>query len=333
MNKTTLSGIKPTGVPHVGNYFGSIKPNLEKASENNMASYLFVADYHALNQIKDPAVLKQCVREIACTWLACGLDPKKTVFYRQSDVPEVLELAIILTGVTPKGLLNRAHAYKAIVQAASEDGRDPDSDVNVGLYFYPILMAADILMFDTNFVPVGQDQKQHIEIAGDIAKAFNATYGQTLTVPEAVIKKEVAIVPGIDGRKMSKSYGNQIPLFAEAGELKKAIMRIVTDSTSPQEPKSIEHPIFQIYKLLATDVEAKAFAKRFSSGIGWGEAKAELLRVAEREFKPLRERYNYFINNFDQVEKILQDGAKKARVKAREVLRRVRTAIGAGESL
>lgn len=328
MKKVVLTGVKPTGTPHIANYFAAIKPAIEMAEKTAADSYFFIADYHALTTVKSGKDLSQQIKEIACTWIACGLDPKNTVFYRQSDVPEIFELAVILNNVTPKGLLNRAHAYKAAVANNTESGRDIDYDVNMGLYCYPVLMAADIILFDTDIVPVGQDQKQHVEIAADIVKAFNAVYGQILKVPQPQIKKDVAIIPGLDGQKMSKSYGNVIPLFASESELKKCIMRIVTDSSLPTDPKPLDSLIFQLYKLAADDAKTEAFGQHFKKGIGWGEAKTQLFNELNSYLIPLRERYNYLMNNYSEVEKMLEGGARKARERAQDTLVRVRKAIG-----
>ena len=314
MKKVVLTGVKPTGIPHVGNFFGAIKPAIELG-----ADYLFIADAHALTTVKDAKLMRGLVRELACAWLACGLNPSKTVFYRQSDVSEIFELFTILQNTTAKGLLNRAHAFKA---AGAEES------INMGLFNYPLLQAADILAFGTTHVPVGQDQKQHIEIAQSIAKAFNAVYGETLVVPAPQISKEVAIIPGLDGRKMSKSYGNQIPLFHPPADLKKYIMRITTDSSLPTEPKPTDHVLFQLYSLFATGQEAAAMKKRFKSGIGWGEVKAELFEVANRVLTPMREKFDYYMQNYAEAEKILQDGAARAKEKARATLDRVKVAVG-----
>jgi len=307
---TVLTGIKPTGTPHIGNYFGAIKPALESAEHN---AFFFIADYHALTTVKSGSEMKKLVQEIVLTWLACGLDPNKVVFYRQSDIPEIFELATILTNVTPKGLMNRAHAYKAaIAEKINDDG------INMGLYNYPILMAADILLFNTTFVPVGQDQKQHIEIAADIAKSFNATYGNVLTVPEARIKKDVAVVPGLDGRKMSKSYNNVIPLFADEAELLKCIKRITTDSSAPTDEKPLDHPLFQVYKLFGkTDIKTNT---------GWGQLKQDLFETANTFLKPMRDKYNSI--DYAHAEKLLAVGATKARAVAQQTLAKVRKAIG-----
>ena len=320
--QTILTGIKCTGVPHIGNYLGAIKPAIEKANASDTQSFFFLADYHALNQIKDPKELAQSVKEIACTWLACGLDPKKTVFYRQSDIPEVFELSTILGNVTAKGLMNRAHSYKAAVQANLEHGRDADDEINIGLFTYPILQAADIILMDTNFVPVGADQKQHIEMAGDIAKSFNAIYGKVLVVPKEIIKDDVGTIQGLDGRKMSKSYGNTIPLFCTEEELLKHIKRIATDSSSPIDEKPTSHLIFQLYKhFTGADLETK---------IGWGTAKEKLFHAMNAVITPMREKFNYLMANFNEVEKILNDGAKSARQTATATINRVRKAIGVG---
>ena len=308
--KTLLTGIKPTGTPHIANYFAAIKPALDGAGEGK--SFFFIADYHALTTVKNPVEMQQHIKEIVCTWLACGLDPKKTVFYRQSDIPQIFELATILANVTPKGLMDRAHAFKAATQAGES--------VNMGLYTYPILMAADILLFDTNFVPVGQDQKQHCEIAADIANSFNAIYGKVLTVPQPQIRKEVAIIPGLDGQKMSKSYGNIIPLFADSAELLKCIKRITTDSSAPTDPKPADHLIFKLFEL---------FGKTsIKTNIGWGQLKQELFETADAYLKPMREKYNKLMSNYAAVEKILAEGAEKARKVATATLARVKKAIG-----
>jgi len=324
--KVVLTGIKPTGTPHIANYFGAIKPAIEAAAKGGADSYFFIADYHALTTVKSAKELAKFTKEIACTWLACGLDIAKTVFYRQSDVPEIFELTTILNNVTPKGLMNRAHAYKAAAAANSDAGRDTDYDINMGLYSYPILMAADILAFGTDFVPVGSDQKQHVEIAADIAKAFNAIYGRTLKVPEAQINTDVATISGLDGQKMSKSYGNIIPLFASSSELKKCVMRIVTDSSLPTDPKPLDNVIFQLYRLVAAKITK--FAKQFAQGIGWGDAKKQLADELEQFIAPMRAKYEHLMNNYHEVEKILSDGAVKARKVAAETLAQVRKSIG-----
>ena len=320
MKKNILTGVKPTGTIHIGNYLGAIAPAIKSANESKDASFLFIADAHALTTVKNAKELATTIRQVACTWLACGLDTKKTVFYRQSDVPEIFELSTIIGNVTPKGLLNRAHAYKTVVQNAVDKGQDPDKDVNVGLFTYPVLQAADIMSMDSALVPVGQDQKQHIEIAADIAKAFNAVYGNILVVPRELIKPDVGTIAGLDGRKMSKSYGNVIPLFCSEAELLKVIKRIETDSSLPTDPKPKEHLIYVLYKQFT--------AKDLEPCIGWGDAKQRLFEVVNKVVAPMRERYNYLMENYGEVEKILADGAKQARVVASATLGRARKAVG-----
>jgi len=328
MNKIALTGVKPTGTPHIGNYFGAIKPAIDMSKNQDLDCYYFIADYHALNFIKTKDELVQLTKEIACAWLACGLDPKKVVFYKQSLVPEVTELNWLLCNVTSKGLMNRAHAYKALVDKALANGDDPDALVNMGLYNYPILMAADILLFNSKYVPVGADQKQHVEMARDIAKAFNKRYGNTLVVPTEIIQESTANVLGTDGRKMSKSYGNVIPLFASEAELKKIVSRITTDSSLPTEPKSTSCLIFDYYKLVATKEEVESFAEKFATGISWADAKQELFRVMNRFLTPIRDKYNYYMENYHEVEKILEEGSKRAREIARDTIARCRFNIG-----
>lgn len=326
--KVVLTGIKPTGTVHIGNYFGAIKPAIDLAKDPDVNAYFFIADYHALNFVKDSQRLTQLIKEIACTWLACGLDCKKVVFYRQSSVSEVTELSWILNNVTSKGLMNRAHAYKAAVDRAVSEGKDEDALVNMGLFNYPILMAADILLYNAKFVPVGADQKQHIEMARDIAKSFNKTYGNTLVVPNELISESVAIIPGTDGQKMSKSYGNTIPLFCSEAELKKHIASIKTDSSLPSEPKPLDCAVFNFYRLFATKEQIENMAERFKAGIGWAEAKNELFEVANNYLKDMREKYNYYMSHYDEVEKILTSGQKKAKKVAKETIERVRKAVG-----
>ncbi len=328
MNKIALTGIKPTGIPHIGNYFGAIKPAIELINNGEFDGYYFIADYHALNYLKNKDELKFYTKEIACTWLACGLDPQKIVLYKQSLVPEVTELNWLLNNVTSKGLMNRAHAYKALVEKSLENGGDPDALVNMGLYCYPILMASDILLFNTKFVPVGIDQKQHVEMARDIAKAFNKTFGYTFVVPTELIQEETATIPGLDGRKMSKSYGNQIPLFCDEATLKKLVSSIKTDSSLPNEPKSTDCAVFGFYKLFATKEQTEKFAEKFRNGISWADAKKELFETMNAYLSPMREKYDYYISHYDEVEKILEEGSKKAREVAKETLARARKAMG-----
>jgi tryptophanyl-tRNA synthetase len=329
MKKIALTGIKPTGILHIGNYFGAIKPALELAKQYD-ARY-FIADYHALNTMKDPRELSANIREVAAGWLAAGLDPGEVIFYRQSAVPETFELTTLLMAFTAKGLMNRAHAYKAAVQENSEKQDDPDAGINMGLFTYPVLMAADILLFDAHVVPVGKDQVQHVEMAQDIAQAVNFNYkGELLRVPEAAVQESVAVVPGLDGRKMSKSYGNTIPLFAPEKELRKLIMRIVTNSQGVEEPKDPEtSQIYLLYRLFASPEEQEALAQRYrAGGLGWGEAKEELFRVVNRELSPLRQRFQEIMADPPGLDAILSRGAEKARPIAAATLARLRKAAG-----
>ncbi len=326
-----LTGIKPTGTPHVGNLLGAIRPALRLATEGVEAMY-FIADYHALIDVKDAKALAQQTYSVAATWLAMGLDPTKVVFYRQSDIPEILELAWIFNCFTPKGWMNKAHAYKAAVDRNREKGSDEDEDVNMGLYNYPVLMAADIVAFDVDLVPVGKDQVQHVEIARDIAQRMNHHHGkEILRLPQAKLEDNAAIVPGLDGRKMSKSYDNTIPLFATGKELKKIINRIVTDSTPPEVPKDPDaSTIFQIFKAVATPDECEALAARYRAGIGWGDAKNALYEKLESSLADGRAKYTDLMANPKKVDDLLAEGAAKARAVARATLDRVRNAIGIG---
>ena len=330
MPPRVLTGIKPTGSPHVGNLLGAIRPALRLADEGLEAMY-FIADYHAMTTMHDPKQLAHLTYEVAATWLAMGLDPDRVQFYRQSDIPEIFELAWVLACFTSKGWMNKAHAYKAIV-AANEAGGEPDADagINVGIYTYPILMAADILAFDIDLVPVGKDQVQHVEIARDIAQRLNHVCGrEILRLPQAKLEDNSAIVPGIDGKKMSKSYDNTIPLFAASKQLKKAVNRIVTDSTPPEVPKDPDTShIFQIYRAVATADQAKALAERFRAGIGWGDAKNALYEHLEAELGEARARYDALMADRSRIDALLAKGAARARVTARATLDRVRKAIG-----
>ncbi|MBR4124054.1 MAG: tryptophan--tRNA ligase [Clostridia bacterium] len=327
--KRVLTGIKPTGYAHIGNYFGAIKPAIELSNNSDFECFYFLADYHALNTLKTKEELELYTKNIACTWLACGLDPNKIVFYKQSDIPEIFELCWILSNVTPKGLMNRAHAYKAMVEKNQQNGDDADAGVNMGLYNYPILMASDILLFGTNVVPVGLDQKQHIEMARDIANSFNSKYGKTLVVPEEYIQENVAVFYGLDGRKMSKSYGNTIQLFDTEENLRKTINKIVTDSRLPGEPKDADCTINKLYKFFAPKQQAEQFEQDLKNGLGWGEAKKQLFAVMNAYIAPMREKFDYYMAHFDEVEEMLKRGAEKARKIAREQLDKVRLAIGA----
>ena len=328
MKQIALTGIKPTGTPHIANYFGAIRQAIEMSESDEFDNFYFIADYHALNSLKTKEEMQKYTRELACTWLACGLNPNKVVFYRQSQIPEDQELCWILMNVTPKGLMDRAHAYKGIVESNLAAGKDADDGVNMGLYNYPILMAADILLFNTKFVPVGQDQRQHVEMARDIAKYFNKKYGYCLVVPQERIQESVATVPGLDGRKMSKSYGNIIPLFCDESTLKKLIMSIKTDSSLPSEPKSTDCILFEYIKLFGSAEEIEDMKNRFAEGISWAEAKTKLFELANNFISPMREKYNYYISHYDEVEQILKAGEERARKIAKETLERVKSAIG-----
>ncbi len=327
--KVSLTGIKPSGIPHIGNYFGAIKPALELV-KNYEARY-FIADYHALNTIKDPELLTSQTYDLAATWLACGLDPEKVMFYRQSDVPETLELTTILMAFTPKGLMNRAHAYKAMVAQNQETGRDVDDGINMGLYTYPVLMAADILLFDTNVVPVGKDQKQHVEIAADIAQTVNHNYGsELLVIPEPLVSEETQIINGLDGRKMSKSYNNVIPLFLPSKKFRSIIMKIVTNSQGVEDVKDPDTcTIFSLYKLFATPEQTEALRARYlAGGMGWGHAKQELFDVMEARFAPMRLEYDRLMADKAYIDRTLKEGAEKAREIAGRTVSRLRQAIG-----
>jgi len=324
-----LTGITTSGTPHLGNYVGSIRPAVRASRTPGVESYYFLADYHALIKIDDPARIQRSTLEIAASWLAAGLDPQRVTFYRQSDVPEIPELTWFLTCVTGKGVLNRAHAYKASVDKNTAAGVDPDSDVTAGLFMYPVLMGADILMFNAHKVPVGRDQIQHIEMARDMASSFNHRYGAHFVLPEAVIEESVATLPGLDGRKMSKSYDNTIPLFASREQLKKLIAGIVTDSRAPGEPKETEgSALFQIYQAFATAEETENLRQAYAKGIAWGDAKQILLDRIDEEIAPMRARYQHLMDNPAEVEALLLAGAQKARAIATPFMANLRHAVG-----
>ena len=327
-----LTGIKPTGSPHIGNYLGAIRPALELANLPNTTALYFIADYHALTTVHDAKTLDHLTREVAATWLAFGLDPEKTLFYRQSDIPEIFELTWILTCFTSKGWMNKMHAYKAHLADANSDAEveSVDAGINVGIYTYPILMAADILLFDTDLVPVGKDQKQHVEIARDMAQRINHTYkAEVLKLPAPKIDEDTAVVPGLDGRKMSKSYDNTIPLFGTAKQLRKTVMKIVTDSTPPEAPKDPDTSlIFTLYKQFAKPEQVAELRARYASGIGWGDAKGALADALEATLAEPRRRYDELMADHAQLEKLLAVGAERAREQARMRLSRVREAIG-----
>lgn len=324
-----LTGITTSGTPHLGNYAGAIRPAVAASRQPGTESFYFLADYHALIKVQDPARVQRSTLEIAATWLACGLDPDKVWFYRQSDIPEIPELTWLLTCVAGKGLLNRAHAYKAAVDANTAQGEDADAGVTAGLYMYPVLMAADILAFKAHKVPVGRDQIQHIEMARDFGQRFNHLYGEHLVLPEAVIEEQVATLPGLDGRKMSKSYDNTLPLFAPPTQLKKLIASIVTDSRMPGEPKDPDAShLFTLYRAFATEVQAAEMRAALRGGLAWGEAKQALFELLEGHLAPMRERYEALMAKPAEIEATLQAGAEKARSIATPLLRELRAAVG-----
>ncbi len=332
--EVVLTGLKPTGAPHVGNYLGMMRPALSMVDARPNSRFLyFIADYHALNLIRDAATFRALVHETAAGWLACGLDPERVVFYRQADVPELFELTWLLACVTPKGMMNRAHAYKAAVDANREaDGRDDDAGVNMGLFNYPILMAADVILFDTDLVPVGRDQVQHVEMARDIAESFNRLYGDVLTLPAHLVRQDVGTVPGLDGRKMSASYGNTVPLFADADELRKCVFRIQTDSTPPDAPKDPESStIFTIYSRFASAEQTAAMRRRYADGaVSWAEAKLELFELLDESLEDKRTAYAEWMAAPERMDAVLSEGAERARALAGPVLQRVKEAVGCG---
>ncbi|MBS0316585.1 MAG: tryptophan--tRNA ligase [Proteobacteria bacterium] len=324
-----LTGITTSGTPHLGNYVGAIRPTVRASRRAGTESFLFLADYHALIKVGDPKRVQRSTLEIAASWLAAGLDPTQVTFYRQSDIPEIPQLTWLLTCVTGKGLLNRAHAYKAANDQNAAAGRDADDGVTAGLFMYPVLMAADILMFNAHQVPVGRDQVQHLEMARDIAASFNHLYGEHLVLPEAVIEEAVATLPGLDGRKMSKSYDNTIPLFAPREQLRRAIAGIVTDSRAPGEPKETQgSALYQIYQAFADAGETEAMRRAFADGIAWSEVKQRLFERIDRELAPMRDSYEALIANPGRVEDILRAGAAKARKLATPLMATLREAVG-----
>lgn len=329
VGKTVLTGVKPTGKPHLGNYLGAIKPAIELGNTAGR-HIMFIADYHAINAEKNAEVLNRAVKEIACIYLASGLDPKKSIFYRQSDIPEIFEMTTILTAFTPKGFMNKAHAYKAAVDKNIAVNKPTDDGINMGLYTYPVLMASDILSFDTDIVPVGKDQVQHVEIARDIAGAINAVYGREILVqPKAKFDDNLAVIPGVDGRKMSKSYGNVLPLFEDDKTIKKAVYSITTDSKPIEEPKNPEEVlVYQIYKTIAPQEKVLEMADGLRYGkLGYGHVKNMLLEAIIEKTGQEREKYNYYMAHYDEVEEILAEGAVKARAIAKQTLNRLKNAV------
>ncbi len=330
MKKTVLTGITTTGTPHLGNYVGAIRPAIRASQHPDSRAFYFLADYHALIKCHEPEHVHRSTLEIAATWLALGLNTDNVTFYRQSDVPEITELAWLLSCMTAKGLMNRAHAYKAAVQANEEAGDlDPDKGITMGLFSYPVLMAADILMFGATHVPVGRDQIQHVEMARDIAQRFNHHFGELFVLPEAVVEDDVAVLQGLDGRKMSKSYNNTIPLFLPPKQLQKSINKIVTNLLEPGQPKDPEtSTVFQVWRAFATPEQTAEMRREFAAGIAWGEAKKRLCALIDSEIAEARERYEILLANPAAIEAELQKGASKARAIASPFMQRLRAAVG-----
>lgn len=326
-DKIILTGIKPTGLPHVGNYLGVYKSLIELSQTHKTVA--FIADLHALNTIHDPKIIKQYTYEMAAFILAMGLNMDNAILFRQSDVDAIYKLNTFLMNVTPKGLMNRAHSYKAMLDKNAAAGDDPDAGVNMGLYTYPILMSADILLYNSDIVPVGADQKQHVEFARDIAEYFNKLYGNVFRLPEPQIGRDIGLIPGLDGRKMSKSYDNTIPIFAPENELKKKIMRIITDSKLPNEPKNPdESTIFLLYKHFANDTQIAEMRDMFENGkIGYGDAKKMLFDAINSYLTEPRKKYEYFMSHTDELDKILANGAAAARKIADKTIERVKHAM------
>jgi tryptophanyl-tRNA synthetase len=327
-----LTGITTTGTPHLGNYVGAIRPAIAASQDQANDTFYFLADYHALIKCQDPAAVHQSTMEIAATWLALGLDTNNSVFYRQSDIREIPELSWILNCVCAKGLMNRAHAYKAAVDANLAENEDADKAITMGLFSYPVLMAADILMFNANKVPVGKDQIQHVEMARDIAGRFNHIYCKKeplLTLPDYQVDDQVSVLQGLDGRKMSKSYGNTIPLFLTEKQLQKHINKIKTNLLEPGEPKDPDSStVFQIWQAFATPEQTAEMRQAFVEGIGWGDAKKQLFTLINAEIGEARERYNDLLARPADIEAELQKGAAKARAISQPLLERVREAVG-----
>lgn len=324
-----LTGITTSGTPHLGNYVGAIRPSVIASQDSNLESFYFLADYHALIKCQDPALVRQSGLEIAATWLAMGLNTDNAIFYRQSDIPQIPELSWLLSCMAAKGLMNRAHAYKATVAVNEEAGEDPDYGVTMGLFGYPVLMAADILMFKANTVPVGRDQIQHVEMARDIAARFNHHYGEHFVLPKAAIDDNVAVLQGLDGRKMSKSYGNTIPLFLPEKKLKKHINKIKTNLLEPGEPKDADtSTVFQIWNAFATPEQSAQMRANFADGIAWGEVKKQLFELINGQIGDAREKYNTLIDDTDYIDDVLYDGAKRARAHSEPLMEKLREAVG-----
>jgi len=326
-----LTGITPSGTPHLGNYVGAILPAILSSQDSSQDSFFFLADYHALIKCQDPAVVRQSSKEIAATWLALGLDTEKALFYRQSDIPEIPELTWILSCNAAKGLMNRAHAYKAAVQANQEAGEDPDFGITMGLFSYPVLMAADILMFNASHIPVGRDQIQHVEMARDIAQRFNHNFVDVFSLPEAVVDDSVAVLQGLDGRKMSKSYNNTIPLFQGEKQLRKSINKIKTNLLEPGEPKDPDDStVFQLWSAFASRDQIASMRREFENGIAWGEAKKQLFELVNADLAGSRERYQQLMDDPGYVEDVLKKGAERAREYSVPLMEKVRAGVGIG---
>jgi tryptophanyl-tRNA synthetase len=324
-----LTGITTTGTPHLGNYVGAIRPAIAASTQPSVESFLFLADYHALIKSQDPELVRQSSKEVAATWLALGLDTQRTVFYRQSDIPEITELTWVLSCNAAKGLMNRAHAYKAAVQSNVEAGEDPDFGVTMGLFSYPVLMAADILMFSAHQIPVGRDQIQHVEMARDIAQRFNHNFAEVFTLPEAVVDDSVAVLQGLDGRKMSKSYNNTIPLFESEKRLRKSINKIKTNLLEPGDPKDPDDStVFQVWSAFADPAEIARMRSEFEGGIAWGEAKKQLFERINDELAPARERFSELMDDPGHIESVLKAGAERAREHSGALMQKVRAAVG-----
>jgi len=327
--KRVLTGITTSGTPHLGNYVGAIRPAVEASLSGSFDSFFFLADYHALIKCQDPDRVHQSTLEIAAAWLALELDPDKVTFYRQSDIPEIPQLTWFLTCMTAKGLMNRAHAYKGAVQANEESGENIDSAVTMGLFSYPILMAADILMFNAHIIPVGRDQIQHVEMARDIAQRFNHHYGDHFVLPSAQVDDDASVLQGLDGRKMSKSYGNTIPLFLSEKQLKKHINKIKTNLLEPGEPKDpSDSTVFQIWQAFASPDQTATMREAFAEGIAWGEAKKQLFELINGQLEEPREKYLELIANPSRVESVLQQGAEKARQHSQDLMSVLRNSVG-----
>ena len=327
--KRVLTGITTSGTPHLGNYVGAIRPAVDASLSGSFDSFFFLADYHALIKCQDPDRVYQSTLEIAAAWLALGLDPDTVTFYRQSDIPEIPQLTWFLTCMTAKGLMNRAHAYKGAVQANEESGENIDSAVTMGLFSYPILMAADILMFNAHIIPVGRDQIQHVEMARDIAQRFNHHYGDHFVLPSAQVDEDASVLQGLDGRKMSKSYGNTIPLFLSEKQLKKHINKIKTNLLEPGEPKDAsDSTVFQIWQAFASPDQTAKMREAFAEGIAWGEAKKQLFELINGQLEEPREKYLELIANPSRVENVLQEGAEKARQHSQDLILTLRNSVG-----